>query len=240
MRLILITWPPQCHRVTWAAASPLCLSVWLFIDNFYWSLHHKTCRLWRPINPRTHSSLSYRSGRAGWRCSGSSSAPPDSPCSRSSSSFLPRRTSGEPWPADGGGYPVRRGGGGPEDRLSCRMTPARVHVRCCRKYQNQTPANIPLLLVWLYTESQRASQGVTATCWPNVVLQEGFLLHPSFINLFTPHLYDVVTLLSCISHCFRHKNNCFFFNSELLPPLLLRFTVQQSAYVRFAPIKWSF
>lgn len=46
--------------------------------------------------------VTHRSGRAGWPCSGCWWAPPDSPWFRSSSSFLPRRTSGAPWPLTGG------------------------------------------------------------------------------------------------------------------------------------------
>lgn len=102
---LLITWLSMslCHL--WSISStppppppPLSAPPTSPITNrFYWS----------PLTA-THSQSAvpaiiwgcYRSRRAGWRCSGCWWALQDSLCSRSSSSFHPRRTCEAPWPAN--------------------------------------------------------------------------------------------------------------------------------------------
>lgn len=80
---------------------------------------HVTVTLQAFVSVSVSSSHSYRSHRAGWRCSGWRSAVPDSPCSRSSSSFLPRRTSALPWCTDASWYWYAGGG----------------EVRCCWRWR---------------------------------------------------------------------------------------------------------
>lgn len=119
MQHILITWPPMssCHLITRISDISLIISV--------------CSSLTEPHPEQTgvcECVCAHRSARRAGRCSGWWSAPPNSPCSRSSSSFLQRRTSGAPWPAAGlWWYPLRRaaaaaaaGAGGPQDQLSCR------------------------------------------------------------------------------------------------------------------------
>lgn len=95
-------------NVTVSPAQHLC--VWTHRPDHYWLPQKGIDRsvLWLGC---------YRCPRAGWRCSGCWPVLPDSPWSRSFSSFLPRRTSGAPWPADGGRYLLVKGGGGPTDGL---------------------------------------------------------------------------------------------------------------------------
>lgn len=93
--------------------------------------------------------LGYRCPRADWRCSGWTSAAPDSPCSRSSSSFLPRRTSAAPLPAAVTWYPERRRG------AVTAMGQAGVYFRCSGKCHNRIEERIPVLLVYKFKETSK-------------------------------------------------------------------------------------